>query len=232
MTPVYCFPLSEEATVVVNPTRIRHVSLDHAAHVNAIWEGRDTTRFLFDAPLVSLVQYSPSSLIGELVDFRMWYACCQDPELWPILDVHPLAVTGLTTWRGKVLVGKRSATLSSYPGAMECCPSGSLDAASVRADGTVDLRQAILGELVEETGIRRESVRSARPKGLYMSTESDVFDILVEIELYPEVDQLISRPRSEEYDELHWIQKEEARLSFQERPWVPLSQFLLKEDRQ
>jgi hypothetical protein len=228
MTQVYRFPLIEGAAVVVDPSHIRHASLGDASRVDEIWKKRDTKRLLFDSPIISLVQYSSSSLIGEFVDFRLWYACCKDPELRPILDIHPISVTGLTTWRGMVLVGKRSTTVSSYPGAMECCPSGSIDGSSVGVDGSIDLEKAILLELVDETGIRRDSVRSVRMKDLYLSTDMGVFDVLAEIELNPEIDQPLSQPRSAEYDELRWIQKDQVASIFSEGPWVPLSHFLLE----
>ena len=231
MTRIYRFPLVDGVSVVADPSHIRHAPLGDASRVDEIWKKRDTKRTLFDAPIVSLVQYSPSSLIGELVDFRLWYACCKDPELRPILDIHPLGVSGLTTWRGMVLVGKRSANVSSYPGAMECCPSGSVDSSSVGGEGSIDVQKAVLDELFEETGIRHDSVRSVRLKDLYLSTDTGTFDILAEIELNPEIEQPLSQLRSEEYDELHWIQKDQLAASGSEYPWVPLSRFLLEESR-
>ena len=228
MTHIYRFPLDEGVSIVVDPSHIRHASVGDAPRVNELWEKRDTKKILFDSPIVSLVQYSSSSLIGELVDFRLWYACCKDPELRPILDIHPLGVSGLTTWRDMVLVGKRSAIVSSYPGAMECCPSGSVDGSAVGYEGSIDMQKAILNELCEETGIRKDGVRSARMKDLYLSTDTGIFDVLVEIELNPETDQTLSYPRSEEYDELHWAQKDQL-MACSGCSWVPLSRFLLEE---
>lgn len=231
MTRIYRFPLVDGVSVVADPSHIRHASLGEASRIDEIWEKRDTKQALFDSPIISLVQYSPSSLIGELVDFRLWYACCKHPELRPILDIHPLGVSGLTTWRGMVLVGKRSTRVSSYPGAMECCPSGSIDSSSFGSEGSIDVQKAILEELFEETGIQRDSVHSVRLKDLYLSTDTGTFDVLAEIELNPEIDQPLSQPRSEEYDELRWIQRDQLAGSFLERPWVPLSRFLLEESR-
>ena len=221
---VMCFPFSKKTVVMVDPSRIRHAPPEWARRVDELWQRRDPVQRLFDAPIVSVVQRMPDVITGELVDFRLWYACRQDPELSLVLDVHPLGITGLTTWRSLVLVGRRSAALSSYPGAMECCPSGSVDKVSVQKDGTVDLEKMFLTELVEETGIPRESVLSIQMKGLYLSTDTGVFDVAGAIELSPNEDQPLSRPRSREYDELQWIQKNQQA----DQDWVPLSRLLLE----
>ena len=223
MSDVVRFSLSEGATVMVDP-RVRHIPSEYAARVEDLWQQRDPQKMLFDAPIVSLIQHTPTALIGELVDFRMWYACTKDPELRFILNIHPLGVSGFTTWRDMVLAGKRSSLVSSYPGAMECCPSGNIDRSSIRNDGVVDLERAIIEELTEETGIQRASVRSTLCTDLYLSTDTGIFDVVVAIELYPEIDQPLLASHSKEYDDLFWVQRGQL----PKCSWVPLSLLLLE----
>ena len=219
------FPFSDKTAVTADLARFRHVPSEYAPRVNELWQRRDPKLNLFDAPIVSVVRRTPEQVTGEFVDFRLWYACRQDPELSLILDVHPLGITGLTTWRGMVLVGKRSDALSSYPGFFECCPSGSVDRRAVGEDGVIDLKKMLLTELLEETGISHESVSSIQIKGLYLSTDTGVFDAAGFIELDPNKAQPLCRPRSGEYDELQWLQKDQ----WAGQKWVPLSLRLLEE---
>lgn len=229
MNEVYRFSLSSDVVVAVDPSSVRHAPEQLHEKIRKIWtEGKKETP-VFESPIVSLVRYSSTHLIGELVDFSVWYACLKDPSLRQALDIHPLGVTGVTRWQDAILIGKRSANLAVYGGAMECCPSGSIDLSSIRRDGTVDLSGALLSELHEEAGIEPPSVRSSVTKSLYFSKETGIFDIHIDIELYPEEDHSILKPPSREYDELVWIQKDEVGKAFSKRAWVPLSLHLLQE---
>jgi hypothetical protein len=197
--------------------------------IDEIWEKGCQESMLFESPIVSLVRYSATHLIGELVDFSAWYACLKDPALRAMLDIHPLGVTGTTRWQDAILVGKRSGGVVAMPGAMECCPSGSIDRTSVLLDGTVDLRGAILSELCDEVGIESNSVRVLRTRDLYLSTDSGIFDIHVDIVLHSETDLSVLKPPSREYEELVWMQRDGADNVFPKRSWVPLSLHLLRE---
>jgi 8-oxo-dGTP pyrophosphatase MutT (NUDIX family) len=229
MKDLYRFPLSKEVIVAVDVVHVRRLPEELQSRIDEIWAKKENTPSLFDAPIVSLVQYSPTYLIGELVDFSTWYACGVDPYLRKVLDIHPLAVTGRTIWQNKILVGKRSPTLVAMRGVMECCPSGSVDQSCITKEGTVDLRQAILSELEEEAGIPSSSVQSIQSKDLYLSVENGVFDIHMDIVLYPESKVSILKSPLREYDELVWLERDEIDKVFPKRHWVPLSRHLLKE---
>ena len=227
MTALYRFDLSKDVVVVVDSTHTRVFSNDLNEKIDAIWEKSEPSHF--QSPIVSLVEYSPTHLIGELVDFSAWYASMHDPLLRKTLDIHPLAVTGRTIWRDKILVGKRALTLASLAGAMECCPSGSIDLSSITADGACDLRRAIFSELENETGIFKEHVQSVDVVALYLSTDNGVFDIQLDMHLKPDVDLSILTSPHQEYDELLWLEKGEIRSACSSGQWVPLSLRILDE---
>jgi 8-oxo-dGTP pyrophosphatase MutT (NUDIX family) len=229
MRELYRFPLSKEAVVAVDLQHVRHIPEELQERIDDIWERKDSEAGLFEAPIVSLVRYSPTHLIGDLVDFSAWYACVVDPDLRRHLDIHPLAVTGRTTWKNKILVGKRSPTLVAMRGVMECCPSGSIDQSCITQEGIADLRQAILSELDEEAGIGSDCAQSVTTRDLYLSTDTGVFDIHLDVVLYPESELSMLKSPLREYDELVWVEKGEADTIFPKRQWVPLSRYLLKE---
>jgi 8-oxo-dGTP pyrophosphatase MutT (NUDIX family) len=229
MKELYRFPLSNEVVVAVDLLHVRHIPHDLQERIDTIWTTKDTQTDLFEAPIVSLVRYSPTHLIGELVDFSAWYACGVDPFLRKTLDIHPLAVTGRTIWQNKILVGKRSPTLVAMCGVMECCPSGSIDQSCITKEGTADIRQAILSELDEEAGIAGNCLQSITTKDLYLSADSGVFDIHLDVVVYPESELSILKPPLREYDELVWIERDEVDTIFKKRRWVPLSRHLLRE---
>jgi 8-oxo-dGTP pyrophosphatase MutT (NUDIX family) len=208
---------------------VRHIPQEFKDRIDEIWAAKQMNRSLFESPIVSLVQYSPTHLIGELVDFSAWYACGVDPLLQKSLDIHPLAVTGRTIWQNKILIGKRSATLVAMRGVMECCPSGSIDQSSLSKEGIADLRRAIMSELEEEAGIPGSCVKSITSKDLYLSAESGVFDIHLDVVLFPDAEVSALKSPLREYDELVWVDKGEAETVFPKRQWVPLSRYLLQE---
>jgi hypothetical protein len=229
MKDLYRFPLAADAVVAVDMNHVRHIPEEFQKRIQEIWNSKEGGALLFEAPIVCLVQYSPSYLIGELVDFSAWYACGIDPTLRKNLDIHPLSVAGRTIWQNKILIGKRSSTLASMKGVMECCPSGSIDQSSITKEGVADLRCAIVSELNEEAGIANSCVQSITTKDLYLSVESGVFDIHMDIVLHPDAGLAVLKAPVREYDELVWIERREADTVFPRRAWDPLSQHLLKE---
>jgi hypothetical protein len=229
MKGLYRFPLLPEVIVAVDMHHVRHIPEEYQERVQEIWQKKEKEDLLYEAPIVSLVQYSPAYLIGELVDFSAWYACGKDPMLRKQLDIHPLAVAGRTIWQNRILIGKRSPTLVSMRGMMECCPSGSIDQSSLSKEGIADLRQAISSELKEEAGIENNAIQSITTKDLYLSIESGVFDIHMDIVVYPESDLAVLKSPLREYDELVWVERLEVDTIFPKRAWDPLSRHLLKE---
>lgn len=203
MKRVIGFKLSPKYELQLSQRTIRDERVDE------LWEKREAHHI--DRQIVSLKSYSPDLLIGEMIDYRVWYACVQKPSLQRLFDVHPLSVSGRVISGGKILVGRRSQKVTTHKGALECCPSGTLE-------GQLPV-QAIQIELEEETGIT--SVRKILPKEIYWSVDDGTWDI--HMDLLCE-DNLSTPTPTKEYEEFFWFDPKEKR----EDEWVPLSEHLLQ----
>lgn len=137
-------------------------------------------------------------------------------------DVCPIAVTGITKYHSKLLVGKRG-KVNSYSGCWELAPSGGIDSSS-SIEGYLDYRQQLIKELEEETGISGSHVLKITPLCLAYDRKIPLIDICMEIIVGTD----ILNP-NEEYEQLFWITQEEI-VSLQ-GGWVPLSLKLLDKEK-
>jgi ADP-ribose pyrophosphatase YjhB (NUDIX family) len=178
-------------------------------YVDKLWEKREAHHF--NGQIVSLKSYSPDLLIGEMIDYRVWYACVKKPSLQRVFDIHPLSVSGRVISGGKILVGRRSQKVTTHKGCLECCPSGTLEGESPE--------EAMRAELEEETGIT--AVRKILPKQIYWSVDDGTWDI--HMDLFCE-NNLPTPPPTKEYEEFFWFDPKEKRGD----KWVPLSEQFLQ----
>jgi hypothetical protein len=99
---------------------------------------------------------------------------------------RPLAVSAVAVDAdGRVLLGRRSGSVTEYPGWYELVPAGGLPAEKL--EGTAYLGQ-VEAELVEETGIGPEKVKEAVPFCLVYDRIHRVFDVGVKLTLSCRVD--------------------------------------------
>lgn len=89
------------------------------------------------------------------------------------LGVRPLGVTGITHTGAGVLLGRRSAHVTQYPGRWEPVPAGSVSP----ADGPNVLEDQLLAELREEAGIGRDEVEAIAIVGIVDDAVDDVVDV-------------------------------------------------------
>jgi len=108
---------------------------------------------------------------------------------------RPLAVSAVVVdAAGRVLLGRRSGSVTEYPGRYELVPAGGLPVGKL--EGTAYLGQ-VEAELVEETGIGPENVQEAVPFCLVYDRIHRVFDVGVKLTLSCRVD--VSTLASEEH---------------------------------
>lgn len=212
----------------------REIEIDRKvdAKVTDLWEkARLANPGLFDGnALVVEPIFDQAKLKASLIPYRYCYAQLQDPLLKQELDLTLLAVSGLTIFSGKILVGKRSAAMTQFPLHYELAPSGGLTANQIEDGGLVDYREGYYEELFEEAGISRSEVESLHVLAIFFDRRNQTLDICLEGTIKKTFVQNPNWPISnDEYDWLDWVEPAEvSRMVSGSSEIVPLSAELLR----
>ena len=121
--------------------------------VDKVWsEAYVSNQELHDGRIFSVESASVDVIIGSWLPYRFFYACSRDEMVAAKLFVCPLAITGIcVTIDGEILLGRRSAFSTQYPGAWDILPAGSVDL-STENHTTPDVKTQLMAELAEEVG--------------------------------------------------------------------------------
>ncbi len=171
--------------------------------VDKLWEEeRRKNSHLFDGVIFSAVDISSTRLLGHWVSYRYALAVYRQPLLAEELRVNPVAVNGFSVASGHVLLARREANVSQYPGCWELAPSGGIDPKA--ASGTsIDYRCALLTELEEETGIDRAQVTSIDPFVLVFDSLTGSWEMVLKMPMTLDIEKPM---RSSEYSEFIWVE--------------------------
>ncbi len=168
------------------------------ARAEEVWERARAERpSLVDGRILAFVAREGDVVRGRFERYRHYLAQRRDPRTCSF-GILPLATSGVLLADDAVAIGRRARDVTQYPGWLELAPSGGIDDARRRPDGTIDYVGQLLVELEEETGVSRDRVRRVEPFGLVETP--DVIDIACVIELGSR-EPLSSR----EYDRLDWV---------------------------
>ena len=148
------------------------------SEVEHLWQMEQLRRgkALFNGRIVSAIEISPDGIQGRVVEYRHLIAQRARPELFEVLQVKPVAVSGLFECSDGIVFGRRAGTMTQDAGLWELVPSGGIDTSKI-VGGRVDYRAQILTELHEEIGVGVDDVSSVRPFCLVDDLESHVLDI-------------------------------------------------------
>jgi hypothetical protein len=179
------------------------------SEVENLWlaEQRRRGTSIFNGSIFSAVEIVPLRISGRAVEYRHWVAQKARPELFDVLDVRPVAVSGLLECAEGIVFGRRGAAVTQDAGSWELVPSGGLDARN-RVPGEVDYCGHCMTELREEIGIDSNAVVSVKPFCLVEDLDSHVLDIGVAMESPLDADTVLRIHRaavSKEYDELRVV---------------------------
>jgi hypothetical protein len=147
---------------------------DEFERVEEIWRNEKVRRgdALFNGQLFSVQYACSSSIIGCLAEYKFFLAQRRDPSLWRALCIRPLAVQGVLLCADGVVFGLRADHVEQDAGQWELVPSGAIDGSTRKPDGSIDLVQHVLVELVEETGIGAVEMKSP-PRAFAMVNDAD-----------------------------------------------------------
>ena len=150
---------------------------------------------MFDGPVLSVRRWEGAVLTVEHVRYRHVVAAWRDQKLAELLQIRPLAVTGILSCPQGVVFGQRGSGVAEARCTWELVPSGgAVD---------IDLRRQIATEAAEEIGLAGDEISIGEPLALIVT--SQLIDVLFPMATYLSANDIIERHRqrgSREYDRL------------------------------
>jgi len=207
------------------------LTTDVKARIECLWNQEKSKKgvSLFNGQILSCLEFNKEFVVAKFVEYKHFIAQRRDPHLRSQLNIDPIAVSGITFFNGKVLVGRRSYMVTQTPNHYEFAPSGGIDPDSLNGE-TVDYVEQITRELYEETEINQDSVDSCNPFVIIRNIDAPFWDICVCIKLKKDADIIDLHP-TEEYSELRWMMPDEVKRLFlcDEVPVVSASRLICQE---
>lgn len=189
---------------------------------------------LSDGSIFNVTGLDGSTIQGHFISYKIFFAYRQQPQLFPNLEVRPLAVTGVCHCAGGILFGKRSRRVTQDPGLWEFAPSGGIDSSSGGHHGNVDYGLQFAQEFTEETGLSAELISEIRPICVVEDASSHVFDIVAHLilsESSKEFERALASVRNDEYQELRVVKNGDVEDFIEEHldHVAPLTRYLMSE---
>lgn len=183
------------------------LSGDLETEVDLLWQAEQARngKTLFNGKIFSAVEVTSSSILGRVVEYRLLIAQRVKPNLFDVLNVRPVGVSGMFACANGVVFGRRARTMTQDGGRWELCPSGGLDTSKTALGGEVDYCAQILTELQEEVGVGPDVITEIRPYCLVYDLDSHVIDIGITLTSEILADEVVKMHRNaatKEYDEL------------------------------
>jgi hypothetical protein len=196
------------------------LSPDLENEVDRLWliEQKKRGKSLFNGSIMSAHTVSEAGIDGYIVEYRYLIAQLAQPDLFSVLQVRPVAVSGLFECADGIVFGCRAGTLTQDAGLWELVPSGGIDASKIKYDKiqqttvNVDFISQILTELHQEIGVKSAFISSINPFCLVDDTDSHVLDIGIAIESPLSYHEILMAHRgiaTKEYENLRLIPRSE-----------------------
>ncbi len=222
---------------VIRDVGPEHGSLDASLRqeVDNIWANAQAGRAkpLFNGQVFSVLEIGDDEIRGRFVEYKYFIAQRRRAELFPALQIRPLAITGILRAPGRIVFGRRAAGVTQEPGLWELLPSGGLDPGCRQGDGRLDVERQLLQELKEEIGLEAAAISKIRPFCIVEDLEQHVFDIAAELTTDSSDEQVRSafeQSGSDEYDHIKIVPERELQrfLGEQASAMAPFSRYLLQ----
>jgi len=188
--------------------------------VEEIWnkELKDREGKLFNGTVLGLVEATNDEILLESVEYKIALAKIRDPSL--DLDFKPLGTSGMTISQGKVLIGQRSAYVSTHPNGYEMVPSGSVD--------TVDIKEQLILELEEEAGIGAAYVERCEGWELLYDVHEKAYEVVARVHVAGFLSESPIHKGTGEYRTLMWLTSDELEKHIIQHSdhYVPLTKHL------
>lgn len=131
---------------------------------------------------------------GRFEEFKRYLAQRGNPTL--DLGIRPLGVSGMILFdvdgAPATVIARRAAHLTHAPGLLELVPSGHLNDAFLRADGSVDALEQLREEFAEETGLPADRLLSAETYALVVDHRELVYDVCCVLHVQTSAEELLT----------------------------------------
>ena len=147
-----------------------------------------------NSKVLCFIEKLNNSIIAQVCDYKYFYAQSRHPDLFAVLNITILAVSGITICGNGIVVGKRSVNSLQDPGFWELTPSGSIEVPDLPLQiDTNYAKDQVIVELKEEIGILSEEIENISLIGYLMDTDAHVFDLLFAVKINTSSKELYSR---------------------------------------
>ncbi|MCB1111496.1 MAG: hypothetical protein H7A37_02605 [Chlamydiales bacterium] len=227
MSRFEAYPITASFSIeVVKPKR--RISSEMAFLIDEVWKKLSADNDeLFNGSLLSFQDFNGSKIIADFAEYKLFLAQREVPELREWLEIRPISASSITMAADSYLVGQRSARVTTDPLAYELAPSGTIDD---EADdrGKINLQMPFVKELIEETAIPQEMIKSVKPFLLVFDKMTLSWELCAEIIADDGVIKNFEYP-VKEYKDLLWVPRKNMPIfrAGREDEFVPLSLFLL-----
>ena len=155
--------LTSAVLTVVNQNP--HVPGPIRTEIARLWEEEQTSRAtpLVNGAILSALSVSPSMIVGRIAEYREYLAQKARPQLYQVLKVRPVAVSGILQCPEGLVFGRRGADVTDGAGSWELVPSGGIDMSGRSSEQGADYRAQLAVELREEIGVSIESCAALEP---------------------------------------------------------------------
>lgn len=197
---------SSDIEISISEGHFPAIADEENRRIETIWQSALKQKSLTDESV--LYYQSHISQGNKLVVKAFWgsYRFFFARQIDPSLDIPfvPLAVSGIcVNDDDQVLIGRRR-NVAEYLGYLEFVPSGGIN--SPPAGGaTLDYRNQLIEEFVEETGLDIGSISFVKPLGLIKDFKNQVVDICCLIQVKTSLSTVLQNTL--EYEELSWIKQ-------------------------
>jgi hypothetical protein len=213
---------SSDIEISISEGHFPELADEEDRRIETIWQSALKKRSLTDENV--LYYQSHISLDNKIVvrafwgSYRFFFARQMDPSLnTPFV---PLAVSGIcVNVDDQVLIGRRR-NVVEYRGCLEFVPSGGINGPSAGVV-TLDYRNQLKEEFVQETELDSSSISFVKPLGLVKDFKNQVVDICCFIQVKTSSSEVLQN--TFEYEELSWIEQS----AVESETFVPTSIALL-----
>lgn len=128
---------------------------------------------LFNGRILHFIQMKGGVLQGVYVEYKYFLAQLRGLDL----GIKAVCISGITAFQNKILIAKRSHSVSQYKGAYELLPAGGFD------NSTLDWQKQFENELKDEANIPQEQIEKITFHSVVHDIRESIVEIVARIEL-------------------------------------------------